>query len=292
MTKEKANFCRIPSKAHLPLIEGRMVHQHRFGVKKYISGTGRKAVWMPLPVGKSEVSPQHWITMRDLPEKAKVRSTHLRAGFCDITGQTNERSMMAALIPSGVVCGNKVPTVLFSKDENAHKLHLWVGMVNSLPFDWLMRRVLTTTVNYFLLRGVQLPCIDPSSLPGKTIVKAVQSLQVADVNGSSAEGAWRSAEFRARIDLLCLIGYGAVYDDLELMLQDFPLLDRGQVALPGETHSTITRDYLLLLAARRFRYPTAELLKRVNAAKALGAIPYIPSQSDVTGEELIDSRTG
>lgn len=292
MTKEKPQFCRLSTKGLLPLIEGRMVHQHRFGAKKYISGTGRKAVWLPLPIGNSCISPQHWIASQDLPEKAKLRSTLLRAGFCDITGQTNERSMMAAFIPPGVVCGNKVPTVLFQDDGNAYKLHLWVGMVNSLPFDWLMRRVLTTTVNYFLLRGVQLPNIEPTSLPGKEIVKAVQALQVLDVGGSSVEGAWKSAELRARIDLLCLIAYGAGYDDLELMLQDFPLLDRGQVALPGEPHSTITRDYLLLLAARRFRYPTAELLKRVNAAKALCAIPYIPSQSNVAGEEQIDSKTG
>lgn len=292
MTKEKGSFYSSPAESMLPVIEGRMIHQHRYGAKKYISGTGRKAIWAPLPMGSSEISPQYWIPTGAIPRKAKERADYLRAGFCDITGQTNERSMMASLIPPGVVCGNKVPTVLFPGDEGAKKLHLWVGIVNSIPFDWLMRRVVTTTVNYFLLRGVQLPDISPDSLPGKEIIKAVRALQILDIAGSSGEGAWRMAELRARIDLISLIAYGAGYDELVLMLQDFPLLDRRQPNLPGELRSTITKDYLLLGAARKFRRPTAELLKRVQEARALGAVPYIPSQSDVMEEEQNDSRVG
>lgn len=292
MTKERPKFRPQAAPGALPLIEGRMVHQHRYGAKRYVSGSGRRALWLPQAVGASQISPQHWIAVQDLPAKARFRAQMARAGFCDITGQTNERTMMAALIPAGVACGNKVPTVLFNDDASGEKLPLWVGMVNSLPFDWLMRRVVTTTVNYFLLRGVPLPDIEVTSLPGKEIVKSVRALQALDGAGSSMDAAWRIAEYRARIDLLCLIGYGAGYDDLALMVSDFPLLDRSQPPLPGEPRSTVTRDFLLLTAARRCRRPTEALLQRVKAAKALGAIPYIPSQSDVTEEEQDDSRAG
>ena len=292
MTKEKPKFRAKAGNGYLALIEGRMVHQHRYGAKKYVSGTGRSAVWAPVPVGGSAVTPQHWIALKDAPQRAQERSQHLRAGFCDITGQTNERSMMAALIPPGVSCGNKVPTVLFNDDDRGQKLRLWVGVVNSLPFDWLMRRLVTTTVNYFLLRGVPLPSVEPLSLPGKEIVKAVNELQSLDTCGSSSAVAWRMAVLRARVDLLCLIGYGAEYEELELMLNDFPLLDRAQPSIPGESRSTITRDYLLLSAAKRFKRPTALLLKRVEEARKLGAVPYIPSQSDVTNEEQHDHKIG
>ena len=292
MTKEKPHF-RTSSKAgRLPVIEGRMVHQHRFGAKTYVTGTGRSALWAPQPVGASRVAPQYWISTQDVPAKALERAVIERAGFCDITGQTNERSMMAALIPAGVVCGNKVPTLQFEADAEGKRLRLWVGFVNSLPFDWLMRRLVTTTVNYFLLRGVPLPSIEPDSLPGRKVISAVDQLRALDVAGSTSQNGWAVAELRARIDLLCLVGYGVAYDELEAMLQDFPLLDRAQPPLPGEPRSTITRDYLLLTAAKRFKRATTTLQKRVDAARTLGAVPYVPSQADVSDNEYDNQKTG
>lgn len=292
MTKEKEHFRISPGLGLLPLIEGRMVHQHRYGAKKYVAGTGRSALWDTQPVGASVVAPQYWIGTRDLPGKALERVAVERAGFCDITGQTNERSMMAALIPAGVACGNKVPTLLFDGDTDGQRLRLWVGFVNSLPFDWLMRRLVTTTVNYFLLRGVPLPAIEPKSLPGREITNAVDKLRALDAAGSSTQNGWAIAELRARIDLLCLIGYGVEYEELEAMLEDFPLLDRAQPPLPGEPRSTITRDYLLLIAAKRFKKPTAALQKRVEAARQLNAIPYVPSQADVFSDDHDNQKTG
>jgi hypothetical protein len=292
MTKEKEHFRTSPGLGLLPLIEGRMVHQHRYGAKKYVAGTGRSALWDTQPIGASVVAPQYWIGTRDLPGKALERAAGERAGFCDITGQTNERSMMAALIPAGVACGNKVPTLLFDGDTDGQRLRLWVGFVNSLPFDWLMRRLVTTTVNYFLLRGVPLPAIEPSSLPGREITNAVDKLRALDAAGSSTQNGWAIAELRARIDLLCLIGYGVGYQELEVMLQDFPLFDRAQPPLPGEPRSTITRDYLLLIAAKRFKKPTAALQTRVEAARQLNAIPYVPSQADVSSDDHDNQKTG
>lgn len=292
MTKEKKHFRTSPGLELLPVVEGRMVHQHRYGAKRYVSGTGRSALWDTLPVGASVVAPQYWISTRNMPAKALERAVAERAGFCDITGQTNERSMMAALIPPGVVCGNKVPTLLFDGDEEGQRLRLWVGFVNSLPFDWLMRRLVTTTVNYFLLRGVPLPSIEPNSLPGREIASAVDRLRMLDATGSSAQNGWAIAELRARIDLLCLIGYGVGYEELDAMLQDFPLFDRAQPPLTGELRSTITRDYLLLTAAKRFKKPTAVLQKRVEAARRLNAIPYVPSQADVSSDDNDNQKTG
>jgi len=278
MTNDRQHFKARPTPKRIPVIEGRMVHQHRLGAKAYISGTGRRAIWRILCPGESEIVPQFWIDSTSLSDKIEERIQSQRAGFCDITGQTNERSMMAAIIPPGVVCGNKVPTVIFKGDHAGIRLHLWVGMVNSLPFDWLIRRVLTTTVNYFLLRGIPLPNIEPNRLPGREIVQASKDLASLDTIGYTPENAWRMAQLRAKIDLLCLVGYGCGYEDLVLMLEDFPLLDRSQPPLPGERKSTITRDFLLWMAAKRFRRPLAELGKRVQVARELGAVPYVPSQ--------------
>jgi len=277
MTKHRLHFATVSADGALPVVEGRMVHHYRFGAKGFVSGSGRAAVWDSQPFGKSAVRPQFWVDRTHLSEAMRQRAQRVRAGFCDIAGQTNERSMMSAIIPAGVVCGNKVPTVEFTGPNAAADMWLWVGLTNSLPFDWLLRRVLTTTVNYFLLRSVPLPSISSASLPGRRIIEATQELVQLDMRGACRANQWRAAQLRAQIDVLALAGYGGTLEDLETMLADFPLLDRGQPALAGEPRSTITADFLLLAAARRFKGLTVVLDDRVRRAMDAGAMPYVPA---------------
>jgi methylase of polypeptide subunit release factors len=276
MTRERPLFLTIKRARALPVVEGRMVHQHRFGAKTYVGGTGRSANWTVNVPGASHVAPQFYIDPGVLSAKAAMRARQLRVGFCDITGQTNERSCLAAIIPSGVVCGNKVPTVMFPNDPHEDRLWLWVALVNSLPFDWMVRRVITTTINYFHLLSLPLPPIEPDSLPGRKLVEIARALAALDRAGASNETHWRVAELRAKADQLVLNAFGLDADDLHLILQDFPLVDRAQPALPGERQSTITRD--MILALSRLNSVAAQARQRVEAAAAIGALPYLPSQ--------------
>ena len=115
MTLDSALFRKSAFDGRVPLIEGRMVHQYCFGIKQYVSGTGRRAVWRAVgPAESVALRPQFYFPVDRLPEAVRMRIARPRIGFCDISGQTNERTMLAALIPRDVVCGNKVPTVSFS----------------------------------------------------------------------------------------------------------------------------------------------------------------------------------
>lgn len=282
MTRERAHFLQKHRSDALPVVEGRMVQLHRFGAKAYESGTGRRAIWSKMPMGDSKIVPQFWIKKSSLGANILERCQSQRAGFCDIAGQTNERSMTAALIPAGVVCGNKVPTIIFPNDRSENRLLLWIGIVNTIPFDWLIRRVLTTTVNYFLLLSLPFPKIEPESLAGRRLADAVRKMSELDFSGTGFDY-WLMAKLRANADLSVLVAYGLGYEDLELMLRDFPLLDRGQPAIDGEDKSTITRDYLLLHAAKRFQRTTKDLEMRVAAAQQVGAQPYVPSELVAAG---------
>ncbi|MBE2251078.1 MAG: N-6 DNA methylase [Myxococcus sp.] len=277
MTRERPLFERSSGKGLLPVVEGRMVHQHRFGAKVYRSGTGRKALWETVQLGEPTLGPQFRIAESKLTSSVSRRASMVRAGFCDITGQTNERSMLAAMVPAGVVCGNKVPTVTFPADPSEERLFAWTAIVNSIPFDWALRRIVTTTVNYFLLLSVPFPALSPSSLPGRRLVEASAELVDFDA-GKRKASPWRVAELRAAIDVVVLRAYGLEFDDLALMLRDFPLLDRGQPPLPGEDRSTVTRDLVLTRAAEQFGVDAAEYGVRLGRAKKLGALPYIPSE--------------
>jgi hypothetical protein len=74
---------------------------------------------------------------------------------------------------------------------------------------------------------------------------------------------------------------------LEVMMADFPLLDRSQPALPGEDRSTITRDLLLLRAAEALGGASSSQVgiwrDRVAAGRGISAVPYVPSQRDGQG---------
>jgi Alw26I/Eco31I/Esp3I family type II restriction m6 adenine DNA methyltransferase len=278
MTKDRPKFFMKQTAGTLPLIEGRMVQAHRLGVKGYISGSGRSAKWEAYQVGLSRLTPQFWIDPVNVSKSSLNRVNSLRVGFCDIAGQTNERSLMATLIPAGVVCGNKVPTIQFPEDLSEDRLLVWLAIANSFVFDWMLRRILTTTVNYFLLQSIPLPRLTKDGLPWQRLRNLVRELIKLDKQGASKIIHRRAAQLRAEIDAEVAISYGIGVKDMETVFQDFTLLDRGQAILPNEKKSTITRDMVLSVLARRTGVCEHSWFDRVENAVNLGACAYVPSE--------------
>jgi hypothetical protein len=142
-----------------------------------------------------------------------------------------------------------------------------------------MRRVVTTTVNYFVLLGLRLPRITPDSLPGRRLVDIARRLAVLDASGAASRDlSWRMGELRAEAEVLVAAAYGCTEADLLLMFEDFPLLDRGQPTLRGEAASTVTRDVVLSAWTRRRRKTACSWALRGEAARKVGAVPYVPGE--------------
>ncbi|GAA4138054.1 hypothetical protein GCM10022285_34660 [Streptomyces tunisiensis] len=286
MSRDRDDFRTVPAPGYLPVIEGRMVHQYRSRAKAHRSGTGRAARWEVLSLADAMTGPQYWYPASRLRGGIAERTQTIRAGFCDITGQTNERTLLTAVIQPGTVCGNKVPTVLFGphagktaddeRGDDAEKLvHLWVALMNSIPVDWWARRITTTSMNYFLLRSIPLPLISPEGPDGGRIIELSRRLTALEGSSDVRHAVTAAARDRAEIDVLVARAYGLGPEELELMFEDFPLLDRGQPPLAGEARSTITRD-LVLAAARGGN--DSYWTDRVTRAQALGAVAYVPAE--------------
>jgi len=272
MTNDKALFSNKPYGATIGVVEGRMVQQHWFPVKKYVSGTGRAAHWEP---SNGEFKPQFWISPQDLPKDVYTRVQQERVGYCDIAGQTNERTMMSSIIPAGVACGNKVPTIIFQDSIKGNRELLWVGITNSFTYDWMLRRIISTTANYFLILSIPMPDIRIDSELAASIINATRTIRTLRLESDADE--MLIASLRCQIDIAVAQAYGLSVCDLELILEDFPLLDRKQPTIKGESKSTITRDYLLSTAARHYGCEIEECFNRYHMARDRGAIPYIPT---------------
>ena len=274
MTSDRKTFQRGPGKDTIPLLEGRHVAQYRWRAKTYQSGEGRAAAWRPETLKTARLQTQWFVPLAGLAPTAAERVNKSRVGFCDITGQTNERSLLLARIPAGVVCGNKVPTLAFAAG-GARREDLFLALANSFVVDWMMRRVVTTTVNFFLLDSLPLPRLDEASPVGHELVQLAAKITAAE--GNPSVDPWLIGQWRARSDALVAAAWGLSLDDMAIVLNDFPLIDRGQPALEIETRSTVTADAVLAELSKLYG-ASNHSVERLGRARKLRAVPYIPAE--------------
>jgi len=142
----------------LPVFEGRMIDAYDYRAKGYVSGRGRSAVWEDFPFGspKKRIQPQWRILPENIPEKLKGRIDRYRIGFGDVASPTNQRGLIAALLPGGSVSGHKVPTIEFLRGDDQDLL-LWLGVANSLAMDYLARKKVSLTMSYTIMDSLPFP---------------------------------------------------------------------------------------------------------------------------------------
>jgi hypothetical protein len=274
----------------VPLYEGRLVHQFDHAAKSYTGGAGRRARWSPAPLEKKIIQPHYWVQ-----EDTNSLALPARAGFCDITGHANERTVLAALIPPSFPCGNKVPTIRFN-NRDPRLPYLWLAVANSLVIDWVMRRRVSTTINFFHWKITPFPRLSLDDPRARDLWVSAAKLSAIDSasaafasdllirNGERAVMAFvdphQRAQERADIDVAVAELFGLSWADICLILEDFPLLDRNQRPLRGERRSTITKDLLQLTWQCRLKNNSTDnhLATRVHDAREFGAVAFHPSE--------------
>ncbi|TIL60520.1 MAG: type II DNA modification enzyme [Mesorhizobium sp.] len=204
----------------LPVFEGRMIDTYDYRAKGYVSGRGRSAVWEDYPFGLSGkvVRPQWRILPSQVPDKLSGRINDYRISFGDVGSPTNSRSMIASIVPPGMICGHTAPTIAF-RDSDYWTMLLWVGVANSLAMDFIVRKKVALHLSYTVVDALPFPW-DPASTPsGWDIVERVFKLcavgdemaglrQAANEHGLVSdpddveEDPDRRAELAAEIDVL------------------------------------------------------------------------------------------
>ncbi|MHB1638828.1 MAG: Eco57I restriction-modification methylase domain-containing protein [Candidatus Dormibacteria bacterium] len=288
----------------LPLYEGRMINQFDSAAKAYRSGSGRQALWEPLDGEGRRIEPQFLVPIW-LAKDRRI-SLSRRAVFCDVSGHANERTVLASVIPALAACGNKVPVCMFEPADDRLPL-LWTAIANSFVIDWIMRRWVSTTINYFYWWNVPFPRVNPESPAGALLIDRATKLLAGSPGGDPAPlvgehspaTPTRRQELRAEIDATVAELFQLSPEEFALILSDFPLIDRFQPRCGGGSEF-ITKDLamLTLLRGERGRRPGDELFEsRVRLAREAGALSYVPSEKAaltrrLIGKPLIRERAG
>ncbi len=183
--------------------------------------------------------PQYWVAIEDVSWPS---SASWSIGYRDITNNTNERTMVAALVPKSGA-GNTLPLIALKDAKSAAALTAnWCGF----SFDYVARsKSQSTHLNWYIVE--QLPVVPPAAYARafgpKTAADIVRDhvLRLTytandmrpfarDMGFAGEPYVWSEAErrhLRARLDALYFHLYGIEDEaDIRHILSTFPIVER------------------------------------------------------------------
>ncbi len=221
MTDDAPLFKTQPGPKCLPLYEGKMIHQfdHLFSEPRY---------WVDEKEGRAS------LLGREQDTGQKLDYQRYRLGFRDVASNTNERTMIATVLPLNVFAGN---TVTLSSSLSAQALLFAIALLNSFPLDFIIRQKVTAHCNMFYVYQLPIPRLtdqDPVFAPivgyaAKLVCTTPEFDDLAREVGlaSHKNGVTDSTErakLRAELDGLIAHLYGLTEEEFAHLLTTFPLV--------------------------------------------------------------------
>ena len=206
---------------------------------RYRPGMARPAFWAD-PKKLIERLQQKRLASRrvwgQFPEEVVRESTTLpihtaRIAFRDISRATDSRTMRACLVPPRTACVEMAPTLLWPRGDELDQA--WViGVLSSLPFDWISRRRVENHMKYAILNALPVPRPDSQPSLRQRVVELAARLSCVDdryadfaaaagVESGSLSDPGERLDAEAEIDALVAHAYGLDTDDLEVIFRDF-----------------------------------------------------------------------
>ncbi len=225
MTNDSKLFAATAGGGRLPLYEGKMMWQfdHKFASPRY---------WVDESKGRKALP-------RQSADKGQLLDYQLhRLGFRAVASNTNERTLIATILPKEVFCGNSLLTSAGSELDGKTLLFV-VGIFNSFVVDTMLRSKATINVNMFYVYQLPIPRLtekDPEFAPivaraAKLICTTPEFDDLArevglgsHKNGVTAAAA--RAQLRAELDSLVAHLYGLTEEEFAYVLTTFPLVDQ------------------------------------------------------------------
>lgn len=255
----------------LPLYESRMMHSfdHRFGT--YEGQTQKQANVGILPRLTREQRndptffpmPQYWVkeaTVRERLSRRSLRCSSALLGHRRIARTTDERSCIATMIPPGAVSYGLILTT----GPDAHQLSCLLATYNSFIYDYLLRNSFSQA-SIPQSTSEQIPVPHPSTFDSEVAWASQEKLQdwlkarvielcftardmapyVRELGYEGSPFRWdeqRRATLRAELDAAFFRIYGVKRDDVDYIMETFPVVKRRDIERFG---SFRTKDLIL-----------------------------------------------
>ena len=261
----------------IPLYEGKMVHQfdHRWATYYGVEGSSREITDSEKEDFNLSVQPKYWLEKIEVDKRLgeKYASRNWLMGFRDITNATNERTVIAHVIPRYAV-GNQFP-LLFS-DKPIGKVAALLGSLSSLVLDFHARhKIGGTHLNFYLAKQLAIlpPSIYTDELLEKIVPRVLELTYTAhdlrpfylDIvyensywdlrTGRYRDSPWlwnqdRRAVLRSELDAIYARLYGLTRDDLRYILDPSDMMGDDY---PSETFRGLKSKEIRYLGEYRTR---------------------------------------
>src|SRR3972149_4207395 len=235
MTNDSHLFKTEPGTGRLPLYEGKMIHQftHTFCEPRYWINEkeGRKAI-----LGKTPDSGQ------------EMNYMGYRIGYRSIASSTNERTMIATILPHSVFFGHSINAT--SNNISHNDLLYITSILNSFTLDISLRQRVSANLTMFYIYQLPIPRLTKKDPSFKPIIDRAASLvcttpefdDLAKEVGldSHKNGVTDDVErnrIRAELDGRIAHLYGLTEEEFAYILTTFPLV-------PAATKEAAMKAYI------------------------------------------------
>lgn len=257
----------------LPLYEGKMGHQfnHRTGTFTGVGDTDLAPFDAHSP--NDVVLPRYWVRDEVVKERLSRRTwgtEHALLGFRRVARNTDERTVIASFLPFGAASYGWI----LSSGPDARGLALLCAQYNSFVFDFLLRQFLSQPS---IPQGAfeQLPILTPQDLGrlgdrsdvetwiiGRVATLVGNSVELSDFVeelGVRVEGSVDTDRTRAELDAAMFLLFGVERDDVDYIMETFPIVKRKDIAAHGEyrTKRLILEIYDAMAEAEKTGVPYA-----------------------------------
>jgi hypothetical protein len=252
MTNDSHLFKQQPGKGRVPLYEGKMIHQftHKFAEPKY---------WVDEQEGRKAV-----LGRNGKDEGQDLDYQCYRLAYRSVAASTNERSLIASVLPPNVFFGHSMnASIIHEKGNdgnlliNSSEILFVTACLNSFIFDFGIRQRVSQNLTMFYIYQMSIPRLIEGDKYFSHIVQRAAKLICTTPEfdelasyvglGSHANGVTdecERAKLRAELDGIIAHLYGLTEDEFAYILTTFPIV-KEQVKADA---LTAYREFALLIS--------------------------------------------
>lgn len=124
-------------------------------------------------------SPHREFPMEYLHDRSTLPCFEPRIAFRDVTNRTNQRTVIACLLPPEVLVTNKAPYFLWPRGDERDQA-FFLGVLSSIPLDWYARRFVEISMNFFIINSFPIPRPGRDDRAWKRVVELAGRLACPD----------------------------------------------------------------------------------------------------------------